>query len=63
MKEPSFPEIPKSLMDELELRFPDRMPHSSHDVETIRIKQGEVNVVRFLKHQFELQTKTILEKK
>lgn len=57
----TFPPIPKDLLDELDKRFPDKMPEQDLNLDTIRFKQGQVSVLRFLKHQFELQNKTILE--
>lgn len=56
-----FPSIPNELIDELERRFPDIMPENDDPLDVIRFKQGQVSVVRFLKHQFNLQNQTILE--
>ena len=60
-KDNKFPTIPKALLDELEKRFPDVMPDITDDPEQIRIKQGQVSVVRFLRTQFHLQNQNILE--
>lgn len=56
-----FPTIPAELLDELEKRFPDIMPEHDDPLDVIRYKQGQVSIVRFLKHQFNLQNQTILE--
>lgn len=58
-----FPAVSKELLDELERRFPDRLPDSlSESLDLIRIKQGQVSVLRFLRSQFDLQNQNILEK-
>lgn len=63
MKKSDFPPIPKALMDELQKRFPDTLPEIFTPLEQIRALQGEQRVIRFLKHQYELQNTTVLEKK
>lgn len=55
------PIVPKNLLDLLEKRFPDRMPDHSTTFESYLLKQGELTVVRFLRHQFNLQNQNILE--
>lgn len=62
MEAKTFPPIPRDLLDELERRFPDRMPDSTNTDELLR-KQGNVQVVRFLRKQFDLQNTTVLDKK
>lgn len=58
-----FPAVSKELLDELERRFPDRLPESHlESLDLIRIKQGQVSVLRFLRSQFDLQNQNILEK-
>lgn len=57
----TFPHIPNDLLDELEKRFPDRMPDLQDNLDHIRVAQGQVSVIRFLKHQFQLQNQNILE--
>lgn len=58
-----FPTVSKEFLDELERRFPDRLPDSlSESLDLIRIKQGQVSVLRFLRSQFDLQNQNILEK-
>jgi hypothetical protein len=58
-----FPPISAELMAKLEELWPDAMPDPSQtpDLESLRLKQGELLVVRFLRRQFDLQNKTILE--
>lgn len=50
-----FPPVSKALIEELERRFPDRMPAVLLSLEDIRIKQGELNVIRFLRNRYEEQ--------
>lgn len=56
-----FPIVSKELLEELEKRFPDRLPeglvHHDHYV----MRQGSAQVVRLLRHQFNLQNQNILE--
>lgn len=61
MENSKFPAIPKAVLDEISKRFPDTMPDSSESLDQIRFQQGQVSVVRFLKHQFNLQNQNILE--
>ena len=57
-----FPEIPKSLLDELEKRFPNRIPTEPKITEAdFRMLQGQQQVIALLRHQFNLQNQTILE--
>ena len=56
-----FPLVPKELLEELEKRFPDRLPDNALSFEGYIEKHGEVKVVRFLRHQFNLQNQNILE--
>lgn len=56
LNEDYFPPVPKALVEELERRFPDRMPAVLLNLEDIRIKQGELNVIRFLRNRYEEQT-------
>jgi hypothetical protein len=56
----NFPSVPKDLLEELESRFPDRVPNidaNHHEV------YGQVSVVRLLRRFFNEQNETILEKK
>jgi hypothetical protein len=62
MKNNRFPPITKELLDELEKRFPDLMPDFNDSIETIRFKQGQVSVIRFLRTTFDSQNRNILEK-
>jgi hypothetical protein len=57
-----FPPVSKELLAELERRFPDRLPDFVQEpLDNIRHKQGQVSVIRFLRTQFELQNRNILE--
>jgi hypothetical protein len=58
MKTKRFPIVSKELIDELEKRFPDRVPEPAV---CPRIAFGNVQVVRFLRSQFNLQQSNILE--
>lgn len=51
-----LPPIPKNLLEALEKAFPDRCPDPGLSMDEVRIKQGEVAVVRFLRRQFDIQT-------
>lgn len=57
-----FPEVPKALLEELEKRFPDRVPEITSSLEDIYRKQGEATVIRLLRNQFNQQTKGVLLK-
>ena len=61
MKNIKFPAIPKDLLDELEKRFPSTVPPQLISLDEFRVIQGHNEVIRFLKHQFDLQNKNILE--
>lgn len=56
----SFPSIPKELLEELEKRFPDKCPEVGDTIDQIRIKQGQVSVIRLLRAAFEFQNTTVL---
>jgi hypothetical protein len=56
-----FPLVSKELLAELEKRFPDRAPEIGDSHDSILIQTGQVSVVRFLRHQFDLQNQNILE--
>jgi len=56
-----FPLVSKELLDELEKRFPDRMPDNVREYESYLLIQGRVEVIRLLRHQFNLQNQNILE--
>jgi hypothetical protein len=57
-----FPIVTKELLDELERRYPDRMPDmESGGLDVVRYKQGQVSVIRLLRKQFESQTMNVLE--
>lgn len=56
-----FPVVSKELLEELEKRFPDRLPDNPTTQDQYLLRQGRVEVVRFLRHQFNLQNQNILE--
>jgi hypothetical protein len=56
-----FPTVPKELLDELEKRFPDRLPPTPVELEDYLYLQGQQAVVRLIRHQFNLQNQNILE--
>jgi hypothetical protein len=55
-----FPPVPKQLLEKLEALFPDRCPDPEDTLDDIRVKTGEVRVVRLLRHHFDAQHKTTL---
>ena len=61
MKNNKFPNVTKELLDELERRYPDRMPDINASQDAIKISQGQISVIRFIRSQFDIQNKTILE--
>lgn len=56
-----FPTVTKELLEELEKRFPDRMPNDPTSHEKYLYLQGQLTVIRLMRHQFTLQNKSILE--
>lgn len=56
----NFPSIPKELLEELEKRFPDKCPEQGETTDQIRVKMGQVSVIRFLRAAFEFQNTTVL---
>jgi hypothetical protein len=57
-----FPVVSKELITELEKLYPDKVPDFEVSPDRIRFIQGQIQVVRFLKAQFDLQSQNILEK-
>lgn len=57
-----FPVVSKELITELEKLYPDKVPDFEVSSDRIRFIQGQIQVVRFLKAQFDLQSQNILEK-
>lgn len=53
--------ISKEFLEMLEARFPDQAPKLEDSLDEIRFKSGQVSVVRWLRHQFNLQNQNILE--
>lgn len=56
-----FPVVSKELIAELDRLYPDRVPDFETSPDRIHFIQGQVQVVRFLKAHFDLQSKNILE--
>lgn len=56
--EKNFPQVPKELLEELERRFPDRVPDPTA---CPKVAYGNVLVVRLLRSKFNQQQETILE--
>ena len=56
-----FPLVSKDLLEELEKRFSDKAPIRGAKIDDIMFDAGQVNVVRMLRHQFNLQNQNILE--
>ena len=61
MSNNKFPTIPKELLEELELRFPDHLPMKAVPYEDYILRQGQITVIRLLRHQYDLQNQNILE--
>lgn len=58
-----FPSIPEDLLKALEEVYPDKLPDDTNiTLNEVNVLQGQQQVVRFLRAQFERQNKTILEK-
>ena len=57
-----FPVVSKELITELEKLYPDKVPDFEVSPDRIRFIQGQIQVVRFLRGQFDLQSQNILEK-
>ncbi|QBE66845.1 hypothetical protein [Pseudoduganella lutea] len=61
MKQP-FPLVPKVLLESLENHFRDTVPNNPETtLEDFKLLQGQLSVVRFLRKQYDDQTKNILE--
>lgn len=56
----SIPSIPKALLEELEKRYPDKCPELGESMDQIRMKQGQVSVIRLLRAAYEFQNTTVL---
>ena len=56
-----FPTVPKELIEELSLRFPDRCPEKGSSLEDYYRKQGQMEIIDFLNNQFKQQNLNILE--
>jgi hypothetical protein len=58
-----FPPVSSELLAALEKAFPDQVPNTTDSDRKIWTKVGNVEVVRFLKTQFEAQNSNILDTK
>lgn len=59
---PKVPHVPKELLEFLEEKFPNRLPTDlTTSLDTFRVHQGEQRVMAFLRNQFDLQNRNILE--
>lgn len=54
-----FPPIPKALMDELNLRFPEKTPLMSDTDREIWANVGRRSVIQFLNKEFERQNAVV----
>lgn len=63
MSKSRFPPISKEMLERLEENFPDIMPGQDETIDSIRFKQGQVSVIRFLRTTFDMQNRNILENK
>jgi hypothetical protein len=57
-----FPVVSKELITELEKLYPDKVPDFEVSPDRIRFIQGQIQVVRFLRAKYDLQSQNILEK-
>ena len=55
-----FPLVSEALIEALEKQFPDVCPNPLLTHEEVRVRMGEVAVVRFLRRHHDSQHKTIL---
>lgn len=62
MAKSDLPMVPKVLLEGLEKRFKDTVPDTTdYSLEQFRFLQGQLSVIRFLRKEYERQTKDILE--
>lgn len=54
------PPIPRPLLEYLERTYPDRMPDERMPLDEIRVRTGQVSVVRHLRVQYNRQQENIL---
>ena len=52
--------VAESLLEELEARFPDQCPSIEDTDREVWIKVGRVEVIRFLRKQFDVQNRNIM---
>ena len=50
-----FPSVPLALIEELEHRFPDRIPDTPPSVTEAATLVGQQSVIRFIRREFERQ--------
>lgn len=56
----TVPPIPRLLLEYLERTYPDRMPDERMTLDEIRVRTGQVTVVRHLRKQYERQQENVL---
>ena len=61
MEKKKFPLVSKELLEELEKRFPDRLPDYEESIDSLRFRTGQVSVIRLLRKQFDQQNLNVLE--
>lgn len=63
MNKSVFPPVPKVLLEALEASFRDTVPafQTLDTLDHLRHLQGQLSVIRFLRTQYEKQSKNILE--
>lgn len=54
-KRNSFPPVPLALIEELEKRFPDRIPDDVQEHTSFAELVGQQKVIRFLRREFDKQ--------
>ena len=55
-----LPPISTQLIAAMEKCFPDVCPDPSVPIDQLRLRQGELAVVRFMRRQYDIQNKTVL---
>jgi hypothetical protein len=60
-KNADFPFIDETLLQELERIFPDKCPDGGLSNDDIRERIGETRVLRYLRRQFERQSRSKME--
>lgn len=62
MKSDDFPSIPEDLLEALEKIYPNKLPaHPGITLSEVNYKQGQQQVIMFLRTTYERQNRNILE--